>query len=329
MCNQRSYDYVYGPVPSRRMGISLGIDPVPKFTCTYNCIYCQLGATRNPVSSSEDIEEGAFPKPSAILTEVKAAVEDYETIDYVTFSGSGEPTLSPFLEEVREGIREITDLPVALITNSSLLANVETFEMAKGFDLIVPSLDAGDQETFMAVNRPAGNTEVSEVISALSELRKCYSEDRFWVEVMLIKSKLLQTNTGEESLANLRTALDKVAPGIIHLNTCVRPPAEDGVLPLEISELEKIGRKWKEKLKKNPRVIPVQKSSDSRSLLRNREKIHDQIIKILEIRPSRTSDIIDTTGFNPSEVSKHIQILLEEGEIRRKKTEGEIYYFKD
>jgi wyosine [tRNA(Phe)-imidazoG37] synthetase (radical SAM superfamily) len=139
--------------------MSLGVDPIPKLTCTFDCIYCQLGKKRYIVSGPEEVKE-RFPTPEKIATAVEEALAKRTHIDYITFSGSGEPTLNPRIGEAADAIRRFTDIPIVLITNSSLLTRPEVLESAALFDLVLPSLDAGDQETFLSVNRPARGFEI-------------------------------------------------------------------------------------------------------------------------------------------------------------------------
>lgn len=151
--------HIYGPVPSRRLGISLGIDPIPKMTCTFDCIYCQLGRNKRKVAHWSEVNE-EFPTPRELLQEFKKAFEKYRAIDYITGSGSGEPTLNHRLGELAELLRRETDIPLALITNSSLLIYNEVLEAAKQFDIVLPTLDAGDNVTFHWVNRPAPEFDI-------------------------------------------------------------------------------------------------------------------------------------------------------------------------
>jgi len=175
---------VYGPVPSRRLGMSLGIDPIPRLTCTFDCLYCQLGKKRLVVSGPEDVSE-SFPSPEAIVEAVRTAIASYDHIDYLTFSGSGEPTLNPRLAETVEALRAISRIPTALITNASLLTRPEVMAAAAQCDLVLPSLDAGDEETFVWINRPAPGFKIGAIAEAIATLVR---ETETWLEVMLVAS---------------------------------------------------------------------------------------------------------------------------------------------
>ena len=159
--------HVYGPVPSRRLGYSLGVDILPFKTCSMDCIYCQLGA-----SSRKHIERNAYFCQDEILSQIKAAVDSGQRIDYITFSGSGEPTLNTLLGPLIQEIKKLTDIPVAVLTNSTLLMQVEVREALKKADLVVPSLDAVTQEIFMRINRPHASIKVIDVIQGLQSFRQ-------------------------------------------------------------------------------------------------------------------------------------------------------------
>lgn len=154
--------YTYGPVPSRRLGLSLGIDIVPFKTCSFDCIYCQLGRTTN-----KTIERKAYVTTTELLTELQVVLKDDEQIDYITFSGSGEPTLNSEIGQMIREIKRITTIPVAVLTNSSLLAQESVQEDLLSADLVIPSLDAVTAETFQKINRPYTGIEISQVVKGI------------------------------------------------------------------------------------------------------------------------------------------------------------------
>ncbi len=143
--------YVFGPVPTRRLGQSLGIDPVPLKTCNWNCVYCQLGR-----SLPMTIEQKDFFPAEEILTEVKNALESHQPgeIDWITFVGSGETTLYTSLGWLIREVKKLTNLPVAVITNGSLLYKREIRQDLLAADAVLPSLDAGTPELYQLINRP-------------------------------------------------------------------------------------------------------------------------------------------------------------------------------
>ena len=153
--------YVFGPVPSRRLGRSLGVDLVPFKTCTYDCIYCQLGRTTN-----KTIERRQWVPMELVLEELEKKLDSRP--DYITLSGSGEPTLFTPLDKLIEGIRSLTDIPVAVLTNGSLLGSAEVRHKLAGADLVIPSLDAGNEVAFRLVNRPHEALAFERLLAGLS-----------------------------------------------------------------------------------------------------------------------------------------------------------------
>ena len=219
--------FVYGPVPSRRLGQSLGVDPIPHKTCNYNCIYCQLGRTRPVTNERRDF----FPR-GAILAQVEQALGSHEPgeIDYVTFVGQGEPTLNASLGWLIRRVKAMTDIPVAVITNGALLLRDTVRQELAAADVVIPTLDAADEKTFRHVNRPWPKLRIDDVIEGMVTFREMY-EGQIWMEVMLVKG----VNDDEETLLRLRDALSRIRPDRIDINVPVRPPAEPWV---EIPEPE-------------------------------------------------------------------------------------------
>ncbi len=173
---------IFGPVPSRRLGFSLGVDIIPYKTCSFDCIYCELGKT-----TCKTIEPVETVSPEAVLKELKEVLASSPlTIDYITLSGSGEPTLHPHLDLIIKEIKKIASAPVALITNSSLLFKDEILEKVLAADVIIPSLDAPDPAVFQTVNRPDPSLTFDQLIAGLINLGKCQGP-RIWLEVLLLK----------------------------------------------------------------------------------------------------------------------------------------------
>ena len=173
--------YIYGPVPSRRLGLSLGIDIVPSKICTLDCVYCQIGRT----TEKSTVRRGFFDLP-AVLDELKVRLAEGGSIDYITIGGSGEPTLNSQLGALIDGIRSLTAIPVAIITNGTLLYRPDVRAECGKANLVIPSLDAGDATTFGAVNRPAPDINIEKLVSGLALFREEFS-GQIWLEVFLIE----------------------------------------------------------------------------------------------------------------------------------------------
>ncbi len=311
---------VYGPVPSRRLGMSLGVDPVPRLTCTFDCVYCQLGKKRYVVHGPEEVTE-PFPRPGDIATAVEEALKKRAHVDYVTFSGSGEPTLNPGLGEAVKMIRGFTDIPIALITNSSLLTRAEVFAAAAAFDLVLPSLDAGEQDTFLRINRPAPGFEIEEIAGAIARLARRVP---IWLEVMLVQSEVRGSNATDAAIAAIIEKIRMIRPHEVNLNTCVRPP-EEPVDPVPEGRLEEIRARMERALPGIP-ILVVPKRTPSRSKLLREEEISGEILRMLAVRPCTTVDLSDSLGINPAEVGKYLARLGEAGKIERRMQGGKLYY---
>lgn len=216
-------NYVFGPVPSRRLGQSLGIDTIPLKTCNWNCVYCQLGRTK-PVTNKRKVY---FPSED-ILAEVKQALDAHQPgeIDWVTFVGSGEPTLHSGMGYLVRKVKEMTDLPVAVITNGSLLCLPEVRQELIVADAVLPSLDAATPGLYRHINRPHPESTYDRLLGGLIDFRAEY-RGKIWVEVMLVHG----LNDTPEALWSLVEALKLVKPDAVHINLPTRPPAETWVQP--------------------------------------------------------------------------------------------------
>ena len=216
---------VFGPIPSRRLGQSLGIDPIPLKTCNWNCVYCQLGRSRPMIN-----ERREYVAVDLILKQVQAALDVHNPgeIDWVTFVGSGEPTLNSSLGDMIRRVKQITDLPVAVITNGALMFLPEVREDLLAADAVLPSLDAGSAALYKKINRPHPGVPFDKMIVGMIEFRQIYS-GKLWIEIMMVRG----VNDTELALRELAVVLDKINPDEIHVNQPIRPPAEPWVQPAD------------------------------------------------------------------------------------------------
>jgi len=215
--------YVFGPVPSRRLGQSLGIDTIPLKTCNWNCVYCQLGRTKPLINERKEY----FP-PDDILTEVRQALDAHQPgeIDWVTFVGSGEPMLHSGMGYLIRKVKDMTDLPVAVITNGSLLYQPEVRQERLPGDAVLPTLYAGTPGLYRHINRPHADLTFDRLLAGLIDFRREY-RGKLWVEVMLVHG----LNDTSEALWSLVEVLRLVQPDAVHINLPTRPPAETWVHP--------------------------------------------------------------------------------------------------
>ena len=220
--------HLFGPVPSRRLGRSLGVDLIPPKTCPYDCIYCEVGPT-----TCQTRERFSY-QTEAIIQELADYLKDPGVRpDVITLAGSGEPTLNLGLGRIIREIKAMSQIPVAVLTNGALLYLPEVRRELAAADVVLPSLDAARAETYAAINRPLPELSFESLIDGLTAFRREY-QGRIWLEVMLLKG----LNDTEEELTLLRRALQKIAPDKIQLNTAVRPVVEDAARPLDQAEME-------------------------------------------------------------------------------------------
>jgi wyosine [tRNA(Phe)-imidazoG37] synthetase (radical SAM superfamily) len=210
------YKYIYGPVPSRRLGLSLGISPIPQKHCNYSCIYCQLGRTINLTNKREEYFE-----LGDIIKEFKEYLKEELEFDVVTIVGEGEPTLYLRLGELIIELKKLTDKPIAVVTNGALLYDEELRRELMGADIVLPSLDAADEESFRKINRPYKKIEFEKMLEGFRIFSKDF-KGQLWLETMLIKD----VNDDTKSLLKLKKILDTIQYDRLYINSPVRPPAE-------------------------------------------------------------------------------------------------------
>ena len=215
----KEYRYVYGPVPSRRMGISLGVSPIPQKLCNYSCIYCQLGRTRQMSNKRE-----AFYPLEDILEEAADYLKGNPYLDVITIVGEGEPTLYSLLGDLLTGLKKLTKKPLAVITNGALLMDAKVRDELSHADIVLPSLDAYDERTFKIINRPFGKISFDEVYKGIQVFSQEF-QGQLWLETMLMDG----INDDDESLYKLKKLVDKIKYDRLYINTPVRPPAESQV----------------------------------------------------------------------------------------------------
>lgn len=301
--------FVFGPVPSRRLGRSLGVDLIPFKTCTYDCIYCQLGRTTNKTTNTKEY----FPVRE-VLQEVRQKLQEFPRLDYITLSGSGEPTLYSRIGEIINGIKEITDVPVAVLTNGSLFWIDKVRESVLEADLIIPSLDAGDDKIFQYVNRPHKDISFKKMIDGLCSLRSRYS-GRIWLEVFLING----VTAIKSEVLKIKACIDRIAPERVQLNTSVRIPAESFVELVPKEKMEEIAGLFNS----NGEVIADYSGTHN---LREFTSTREDVLELLKRRPCSIEDISDGLNIHRNETVKYVQELLDRNFIRMERRNKRVLY---
>jgi wyosine [tRNA(Phe)-imidazoG37] synthetase (radical SAM superfamily) len=295
-------NYVFGPVPSRRLGQSLGIDPVPLKTCNWNCIYCQLGRSIPLTNARREY----FPHEDMII-EVEQALASHAQgeIDWVTFVGSGETTLHANIGWLIRQVKSLTHLPVAVITNGSLLYLPEVRLELSPADAVLPSLDAGNARLYRKINRPHPEVSFKRLIEGLAAFRADY-QGRLWVEVMLVRG----LNDTEAALNEIAAALKNIQPDEVHILQPTRPPAETWVQP---SDEEGLSRA-RAILGDIARVIhPASGSFD----LSGAESLVDAVVGIITRHPMREDELIETLKhFSSGDVTSALKALKKSGKAQ-------------
>ncbi len=296
---------IYGPVPSRRLGISLGVDIIPFKTCSYDCIYCQLGRT-----TDQTLERRSYVTISSLINQLKEVLELNEDINYITFSGSGEPTLNQDIGEMIRKVKELTHIPVAVLTNGSLLWDERVRKDLSNADLVVPSLDAVSEEVFHRVNRPASGLSIEKILGGLESFTQNF-KGKIYLEVMLVNG----INDSEEEITKINQFLRCLRADKVALNTVVRPPGEPGARALNNQELVRIKSLFDPETKVE--LIPDFRKESSRPYHRDLEKA---IVELLRRRPARREEMASSLGVHLNEIVKSLQILEEKKIIRRSQT---------
>lgn len=229
-----NYKYLVGPIISRRLGISLGIDPIPSKTCSFDCLYCEVTKTNN-----KTVERKEYVNADEILMELEHYLKNSKkTPNYITFSGSGEPTLNSKLGYIIKGIKKLTNIPVAVITNSSIIDRLDVREELLDADLIIPSLDAVTESIFKKIDLPHKSIKIENIINGLIELRKEYNKE-IWLEVLVLKGY----NDTIEEIKKIAKVIEKIKPNKIQINTLDRAPAYSVAQKVEedkLNEFKKI-----------------------------------------------------------------------------------------
>ncbi len=291
--------FVFGPVPSRRLGFSLGVDVIPSKYCSFDCIYCQIGKTTN-----KEIIRRSFFDPQEVVKEVIEEVSISKHVDYITFSGSGEPTLNSDIGLMIRELKRKVDIPISVITNGSLLFMKDVRNDLIMADVVLPSLDAVSDDIFRYINRPHSLIDIDAIINGLKDFRKAY-QGNVWLEIMLVKD----VNDDVEELKKFKNIIDYLNVDKVQLNTVIRPPGEEITGRLGKTELEKICEFFGSKCET---ICTFEKTVTKGE----KEDWAEMVLDILKRRSLSLDDIVKITGLPFQKAKDRLRIMENEGKIK-------------
>ena len=298
---------IFGPVPSRRLGRSLGVDLVPFKTCPYDCIYCQLGRTTN-----KTIERRPWVPLEAVLAELKEKLAAKP--DYITLSGSGEPTLFSRLDELIAGIRSMTDIPVAVLTNGSLLWQKEVRRQLMDAHLVIPSLDAGHSSMFQAVNRPHESISFGAMLEGLIAFREEY-RGGYWLEVFLLSGH----TAVDREISRIAECVRRIKPDCVQLNTATRPTAENYAVMVDRMRMVDLAARFDPPAEVIADYRGVHAQSDFKAG-------RNSVLEMIQRRPCSLEDIADGLNMHRNEAIKYVEELDAEGWLEKRSSGGKRFY---
>ncbi len=301
--------HTYGPVPSRRLGRSLGVDLIPYKTCSYDCTYCQLGRT-----TVHTMERREWVNQEEVVADVAARIAEGAAPDWITLGGSGEPTLHSGIGYLVTRLRELAVAPVAVLTNGSLLWRPDVSEQVVLADLVIPSLDAGDPERFQAVNRPCAGIDFDRMVEGLRSFRRMF-HGQYWLEVMLVGGVTDEPGAA----ARLADVARSIGADRIQLNTVIRPPADRGTRPLARESLEALLPLFgpTAEVIAPPRVPTGAEATGADSAA---------VLDLVRRRPCEVADIAVGLSLHPAEASKLLEHLLASGDVERIEVGGKTFF---
>jgi wyosine [tRNA(Phe)-imidazoG37] synthetase (radical SAM superfamily) len=306
------YKYLFGPVPSRRLGISLGVDLVPAKVCSLDCVYCEVGKTTK--LTTQRMEYILFTR---VTEELEHYFANNPDPDFITFSGSGEPTLNSRLGDVLTFIKDKRpNLPVAVLTNGTLLCDEKVRRELAAADVVLPSLDAATEETFQKINRPDSGIEIEKYINGLVQFRKEYT-GKIWLEVFILPGY----NDHPEELMALKKAIERINPDSVQINTLDRPGTVESLIPATRAEMQRVKEFWD-----MPDVEIIAAAVKRKDLQSYRTDAEDAILGTISRRPCTADDLAVILGIHRAEVNKYLDVLEGEGKIESVRQERGVFY---
>lgn len=307
------YEYLFGPVPSRRLGVSLGVDLVRHKICSLDCVYCECGRTTQKV-----IERRNYVPIDQVKKELLHYFSHHPDPDYITFSGSGEPTLHLGIGQVIAFIKkEKPQVKVAVLTNSTLIDDPQVRNDLLPADLVMPSLDAVSQDVFLRINRPYKGLTAEAMVEGLTAFSRQYS-GQIKLEVFILPS----VNDSKEELKAIKAAIDKINPDLVQLNTLDRPGTVENLVPASQEELEQAVALFD---RKNIEIIARVKDIDSERISSQRQ-MSETILETVHRRPCTVQDLAMVLGARKDQIEIVLKGLIRQGKIQVKVQDRGIFY---
>jgi len=308
----RMYKYLFGPVPSRRLGMSLGVDLVPRKVCSLDCVYCEVGKT-----TCLTTERKEYIPYNKVVAELEHYFKNSPYPDYITFSGSGEPTLNSRLGDIIKFIKsKKPSIPIAVLTNGTLMSDVGLQEELMQADLVLPSLDAATAEIFKKINRPARRLNIENIIQGLADFSNKFN-GKIWLEVFLLPGY----NYDDQEIAEIGLAINRIKPDSVQLNTLDRPGTEKDLHSASRAQMERIKKIW------GFESIDIIAAAPQRKNIKSyRSDNENAILGTISRRPCTVEDMCKILGMHINEVNKYLDVLEAEGKIESVTQDRGVFY---
>jgi len=306
------YKYLFGPVPSRRLGMSLGVDLVPKKVCSLDCVYCEVGKT-----TKLTLERKEYIRCDKIKDELIHYFNNNPDPDYITFSGSGEPTLNLHIGEILQFIKQNKPtIPVAVLTNGTLLFDKNVRDAIKTADVVLPSLDAASNDVFKKINRPSNDLDIDRYIRGIIDFRKEF-KGKIWLEIFILPGY----NDSEDELQELKKVILKINPDSVQVNSLDRPGTVPDLRGATREELQHVIDFWQIE---NVNIIAA--SQQRKNVQSYRKDMEAAIVETIARRPCTLNDLTEILGVHINEINKYLDVLDAENKIETIQQERGIFY---
>lgn len=305
------YKYLFGPIPSRRLGMSLGVDLVPKKVCTIDCVYCEVGKT-----TQLSVQPENYIAADKIMEELSHYLEHNQAPDYVTITASGEPTLNANLQEIISFVKQNeANIPVCVITNGTLFHNKKVRQALMMADLVLPSLDAATEPVFRKINRPHKAIDFQAYIQGMIDFGREFT-GKIWLEVFILPGY----NNHKEELLALKETILKINPDIVQINTLDRPGTVANLRGATQEELQEVMDFWQ---LNNVRIIAKAKQSTQTQF---RSDTETAIKESISRRPCTVEDLITMLGLCEEEIDRCLQNLAKLKGFEKVEQERGVFY---